>query len=155
MKNNSVILLLGSNIEPQKNIPQALELLAHYCGTIKKSRVWETEAVGNSGPNFLNVAVQITTRLDQPEIKTRIITPIENQLKRVRTKDKFAPRTIDLDIIIFNDEIVDQNLWEKAFISLPVSELVPELRHPDSKQTLGEIASQLKNSAYAELFNNL
>lgn len=152
MKNNNVILLLGSNINPEKHINRALDLLARQTHLVARSRIWETAAVGSSGPNFLNVAVNISTELNISEIKAEVITPVENRLGRVRTDDKFAPRTMDIDIIVFNDRILDANLWEKAFIALPVSELSPNLIHPHNKKTLSEIAAQLKNSAYAELF---
>lgn len=151
MKTNSVILLLGSNIEPEQNIPAALALLSENTDLIARSNIWETEAVGSSGPNFLNIAVKINTSLDANSIKTEIITPIENKLKRVRVEDKYAPRTMDIDIIIFQDQILDPNLWKKVFIALPVSELMPDLLHPQQKISLEQVAEKLKSSAYAEL----
>ncbi len=153
MKNNSAILLLGSNIEPEQNILAALRLLSQQTDLIAKSRIWETEAIGSSGPNFLNMAIKLETMLDADSIKLEIITPIENILKRVRTEDKYAPRTIDIDIIIYNGEVLDPNLWEKAFIALPVSELMPDIIHPENKLSLNQVAKELKSSAYAELFN--
>lgn len=152
MKANHVILLLGSNIDPERNISLALEMLAKQTTLVAKSRIWETEAVGSHGPNFLNAAVKITSELGPVEIKKKILTPIENHLKRVRTADKYAPRTIDIDIVLHNDLVLDDNLWTKVFVALPVSELLPDLRHPKNNTTLLETASQLKSSAFAELF---
>ena len=154
MKNNNVILLLGSNIEPDKNIRQALDLINQHVNLVARSHLWETEAVGSNGPNFLNIAVVISTPFEAARIKENIIQPIEDQLGRMRTKDKYAPRTMDIDIILFNDQVVDQNLWSKAFIALPVAELVPDLPHPTRNQTLSDISMELKNSAFAELYKN-
>ena len=153
MKDNSAILLLGSNIKPEQNIVRALDLLEQQTTLVAKSRIWETEAIGSNGPNFLNIAVLIRTHLSPAELKSGLIHSIETKLKRVRTLDKYAPRTMDIDIILFNDRVMDENLWKKAFIALPVAELLPDLPHPMNKIKLAEIASELKNSAYAELFN--
>ena len=152
MKKNNTILLLGSNIEPEDNIMRALDLLARRVEITGRSRIWETRAVGSSGPNFLNVAVRALTTLSAPELKQDIITPIEKQLKRVRTQDKYAPRTIDIDIILFDGQVSDSDLWKKAFIAIPVSELLPDLVHPTQKTTLSFIAEKLKSSAFAEPF---
>ena len=86
MKNNLAILLLGSNIEREKNMRRALELFTTKYTRFCASRlVWETEAVGSSGPNFLNVAVEISTVLEASAIKSELTQPIEQQLGRVRT----------------------------------------------------------------------
>jgi len=152
MNHNTAILLLGSNIDPVENITQALKLLSRKTLILQQSRVWETEAVGGSGPNYLNVAVQISSDLEPDAVKKDIIQQIENQLGRVRTEDKYAPRTIDIDIILFNGQVMDTNLWTKAFIALPVADLVPQLQHPQQKENLYEIALLLKSTAFAELF---
>ena len=149
MENNSAILLLGSNIEPEQNILAALRLLSQQTDLIAKSRIWETEAIGSSGPNFLNMAIKLETVLDANSIKSEIITPIENKLKRVRTEDKYASRTIDIDIIIYNGEVMDPNLWEKAFIALPVSELMPDIIHPENKLSLNQVVKEVKTTRIA------
>jgi 2-amino-4-hydroxy-6-hydroxymethyldihydropteridine diphosphokinase len=152
MKRNNAILLLGSNIQPEDNIKKALDLLAEQVDISQRSRIWETGAVGSSGPNFLNVAVEIETPLSAVDIKQEVITPIENRLKRVRTQDKYAPRTMDIDIILYNGEVLDSDLWKKAFVAIPVSELLPGLIHPTRKTALSLIAEELKSSAFAEPF---
>ena len=154
MKKHSAILLLGSNIEPEQNILQALELLAERSLILARSRIWETKAVGSSGPDFLNIAVTIETDLEPAEIKSTLIRPLENQLGRVRSEDKNMPRTMDIDMILFDGQVIDANLWTKAFIALPVAELVPGLPHPATNQPLSEVSARLKNSAFAELFNS-
>jgi len=145
---NKAILILGSNIEPEKNIISAVDLLGRI---MRKSRVWKTESYGSRGPDFLNMAVEIETTMDQDQLKDSMIGCIETTLKRVRTEDKNAPRTIDLDIIIFNGRVVDNDVWNKAFVAIPVSELSPNLVHKSGK-ILHDIAENMKSSAKAELY---
>jgi 2-amino-4-hydroxy-6-hydroxymethyldihydropteridine diphosphokinase len=150
MEANRAILLLGSNIEREKNIRLALDFLRQHTCVLRQSGIWETEAIGSDGPNFLNVALEIATDLDAASIKSEPIHTIEQQLGRVRTGDKNAPRTIDVDLIVYNDQVLDDGLWTKSFVAQPVSELIPTLTHPDNGKSLGEIAAQLKSSAFAE-----
>ena len=153
MPDNFAILLLGSNIDPAANLKKAMGLLNCSLLITKSSRIWVTEAVGNKGPNFLNTAVEVKTSLTADQLKKKIISPIEIGLGRIRTSDKFAPRTIDIDIIIFNGKVIDENLWNKVFIALPVSEIFPKLINSSTGETLIESAEKLKSSAKAELFN--
>jgi len=148
---NSAILLLGSNIDPEKNIFSALDLLGRVN---RKSRIWKTESFGANGPDFLNMAVEIETTLDMPELKESVITCIEKTLARIRTENKNAPRTIDIDIMLFNGKVMDYDIWEKAFAAIPVSELMPDLINPNTGDTLSHFAEKMKNSAKAELFQS-
>ena len=154
MSDNRAILLLGSNIDPAKNINKALGLLNRLSRIRKKSRIWITESVGSNGPDFLNMAIEIETNVNASQIKTDIINPVETELKRTRTTDKYAPRTIDIDIIVFNDEILDTNIWNRLFIALPVSEIKPNLINNLSGEILLDTVKELKSSANVELFND-
>jgi 2-amino-4-hydroxy-6-hydroxymethyldihydropteridine diphosphokinase len=138
-------LLLGSNIQPGKNIALAIKLLRQSVTVMRSSSVWETQAVGSVGPDFLNLALLITTALEAGELKEKVLRPLETQLGRVRSADKNAPRPIDLDIIIFDDQLLDPNLWIYAHRAVPVAEILPDYRsaHGD---TLQEIASELAKS---------
>lgn len=149
---NRVVILLGSNIQPAENLRNANKLLSTHLSIVSSSRVWETTAVGSDGPNFLNQAIKVETHRNADEIKNEIIKGIETELGRVRTEDKNAPRTIDLDIILFNETVIDHALWEKAFVAVPVAELEPEIINPDNQLTLAQIAGKLKSSTKVELF---
>ena len=152
MSDNLAILLLGSNIDPAFNIKKALELLKCSLPITRTSNIWITEAVGNKGPDFLNSALEVKTSLSADQLKKKIISPTEIALGRIRTTDKFAPRTIDIDIIIYNGNVLDVHLWSKVFIAVPVSEIVPYLINHSTGETLIEAAEKLKSSAKAELF---
>jgi 2-amino-4-hydroxy-6-hydroxymethyldihydropteridine diphosphokinase len=134
-------LLLGSNIQPEHNLPLAVDQLNQHLTILQISRVWETASVGSVGPNFLNAAIMARTHLDQKSLKLEILAPLETRLGRVRTADKNAPRPIDLDIVLFYGNVLDQSLWHFAHRAVPVAEIQPELRS-DSGERLKEIAEK-------------
>ncbi len=150
---NEIIILLGSNIQAQQNIKKCLYLLNEQIIISAHSKIYITQSFGSYGPDFLNLAIAALTPLDAKTLKASVIQKIEDQLGRVRLPDKYSPRTIDLDIIIFNDEIVDTDIWTKVFIAVPISELKPNLVDPENKKSLRDIAERLKCSVRAELFN--
>jgi 2-amino-4-hydroxy-6-hydroxymethyldihydropteridine diphosphokinase len=133
-------IVLGSNIAPDENMRKAISLLKSCTPVQKISTTWETPPVGTDGPNFYNTAVHLTTHLVCEGLKSQILRPIEIQLGRIRTADKYAPRTIDIDIIIFDGEVLDPRLWSYAYLAVPLAELIPELPHPETGRTLASIA---------------
>ncbi|HBA92820.1 MAG TPA: hypothetical protein DCZ08_14125, partial [Anaerolineaceae bacterium] len=68
---------------------------------------------------------------------------------RVRTADKNAPRTIDLDIIVYDEQVLDPNLWKRDFLAIPISELRPDLEVPGEGITLNQVAQSLRTSSTA------
>jgi len=143
-----VYLDLGSNLEPEKNIPAAVKLLREVGEIVEVSSVWETESVGYDGPNFLNVCVLLLTPLEANDIKYEINRPIESQMGRVRGKDKNAPRQIDIDIVLFDDTPHNTQTWEQAFVVVPLAELLPDFVHPVSGEKLSEFARQLQSQVW-------
>ena len=121
-------LLLGSNIQPEKNIPLAVTLLTKQLTVFQTSSVWESRAVGSDSANFLNAALLVLTSLEADILKEQVLLPLEAQLKRVRTIDKNAPRTIDLDILLFDQQCLDLNLWQTAFRAVPFAEVLPDFQ---------------------------
>lgn len=147
---NDAYLLLGSNIEPEKNILLALEYLQQNCSLLEISTTWQTKAVGSDAADFLNTAVHVNTEKEASMLKMSCIKHIESLLGRVRFPDKNAPRTIDLDIIIFNGEVMDQALFRYAHIMLPLAELLPDLIDPQSGQSLSMLASETSKKGLAK-----
>jgi 2-amino-4-hydroxy-6-hydroxymethyldihydropteridine diphosphokinase len=143
-------LLLGSNIQPGKNLALAVDLLQREVKIVRHSSTWETAPVGSAGPDFLNLAVLITTSLEAAELKDRVLRPLEAQLGRVRSADKNAPRTIDIDIIIFNGQLLDLKLWQYAHRAVPVSEILPDFRS-DQGEILAEVAARLAKTTLIRL----
>jgi len=140
---NSAYLILGSNINPDVNIPRALGFLEKSFSVKKVSDTWKTRAVGSQGADFLNTAVEIETGLDMHLLKEKCLCHIEEIMGRVRQKDKNAPRTIDIDIVVFNGEIVDQDVFSREHLALPLSQLAPNLVDPQTGKPLQSTAEDL------------
>jgi len=150
-----VFIALGSNINPEYNIRQAVRRLAEpsaCCQLLAVSPVYETAPVGKTDqPNFLNAAALIETDLTAAELKTQVLQVIEQELGRVRSEDKNAPRTIDLDIALFGQQsldvgsrhIPDPDIFKYPHIAVPLADLAPQQPHPETGRTLLEIAQGL------------
>jgi 2-amino-4-hydroxy-6-hydroxymethyldihydropteridine diphosphokinase len=136
---HNTCVLLGSNIEPELNIPLAVALLQEKVNILKVSSVWESASVNCCYPDFLNIAAVLSTDLSADELKWQILRPLEAQMGRVRTEDKNASRTIDIDIILYDDEVMDPDLWLQIHRAAPVAELFPDI--------VSESGERLKDTA--------
>ncbi|MEX0718000.1 MAG: 2-amino-4-hydroxy-6-hydroxymethyldihydropteridine diphosphokinase [Planctomycetaceae bacterium] len=144
-------LALGSNIEPEKNLVEAIRRLARSGTTLAVSRIYQTAPVGPPGqPDYLNAAVLLETPASLAEVRERIIPEIERALGRVRVPgNKHAPRTIDVDVALFDREVIDADdcripdpdILERPFLAITLAELDPEYVHPQDDRTLREIAT--------------
>ena len=152
---HQVYLSLGSNIQPETNLPKAIHLLGEYGEIRKVSHVWESNAVGSAGPNFLNACVLFMTPLFPAELKEQVIHPIEEKLGRKRTADKFAPRTIDIDILIFDDKSCNDKFWKQAFVVVPLAEIFPEFQNPLTGESIVETAAHFRQSIWMEMRPNV
>jgi 2-amino-4-hydroxy-6-hydroxymethyldihydropteridine diphosphokinase len=171
---NRAYLSLGSNIEPEKFLPAAVRELAALGRIAATSSVWESAPFGGEsarptgadktladkppvppgvpGQNFLNAAVLLETALSPAELYQAIAT-IEERLGRVRDPhDKNAPRTIDVDLSLFNREVFecrghrvpDPDLVKRPFVAVPLAELDPAYVHPLVERRLADIAAELR-----------
>ncbi len=146
---NQAYLALGSNIDPQRHLPAAVAKLAEHGRVCAASTVWETAPVGFADqPNFLNAAVLLETPLPVQEL-LEAIGNVEQSLCRVRDpQNKNAPRTIDVDVALFNHDVLriehrkipDPAILERPFVAIPLAELDPDYIHPETGQTLAQIA---------------
>jgi 2-amino-4-hydroxy-6-hydroxymethyldihydropteridine diphosphokinase len=146
---NIAYLSLGSNIEPEDNLKSAVRMLATLTYLMAVSSVWETRPLGMANqPNFLNAAAIVKTDLEAKRLKWQVIDRIEQCLGRVRQINKNVPRPIDIDIMLFNHQIIelgdrhipDPELLERPFVAIPLAEIAPDYRHPETGQTLRAIA---------------
>ena len=135
-------LLLGSNIQPEKNIPLAVSLLQKRLTILQASSVWESGAIGSDGANFLNAVLVIETSFEAETLKEQVLHPLEAQLQRVRTRDKNSPRTIDLDILLYDQQLLDPNLWQYAYCAVPLAEVLPDYQS-GTGETLKDAALRL------------
>jgi 2-amino-4-hydroxy-6-hydroxymethyldihydropteridine diphosphokinase len=111
------------------------------------SGVWQTPSLGSPGPDFLNAAALITTQLSIDDLRSNLLHPIENLLGRIRTKDPNAPRTIDLDILIYDEILHDEDLWNYAHMAVPVAEILPTFIDPQTGEQASTIAEKLQESS--------
>jgi 2-amino-4-hydroxy-6-hydroxymethyldihydropteridine diphosphokinase len=143
-------LSLGSNIQPETNLVKAMELLQNYGRLEKISNAWESESVGAEGPNYLNACVLLITQLEQTELKERALLPIETSLGRRRSGDNFAPRTIDIDIVVFDGKSCDDKYWEQAFVVVPLAEIHPQFQNPLTREAITKTATHLRQKVWLE-----
>lgn len=143
-------LSLGSNIEPESHLVRAVERLRVF-GTIEKiSSVWESKSVGAEGPNYLNACLLLVTQLAQSQLKKNALLPIETSLGRKRSADKFAPRTIDIDIVVFDDTSADRKYWEQAFVVVPLAEIYPDYPNPITREEIIKTAMRLRQRIWMQ-----
>jgi len=137
------VILLGSNIDPAVNIRRGAKILSERLPVVESSSVWLTPSIGMDGPDFYNAAVICLTETNADDLKFTILRPIEELLGRMRTANKYAPRSLDLDVVILNGTVLEPRLWDTAFILLPVSELEPDLIKPGTETNLAQLAKKL------------
>jgi 2-amino-4-hydroxy-6-hydroxymethyldihydropteridine diphosphokinase len=148
-------IALGSNIEPDKNLPLAITKLEIIGPLLAVSSVYQNPAVGpEPRPDFLNAAALVESELPPLEIRSHLRT-IETELGRVRSDDKYAPRTIDLDLCLFGSRVLntpeltlpDPDLLKRPFLAVTLAELSPSYLHPITLEPLADIASRLRQGA--------
>lgn len=153
---NLAYLSLGSNIEPERNLPAAVALLEQFGRVTAVSSAWQSAPVGfTEQADFLNAAVLLETPLSAQALREQGIAQIEKDLQRVRTENKNAPRTIDIDIMLFNEEVLslgqrhipDPEVLERPFVAIPLAEIAPGYVHPQTGQTLEQIAGRFDPAA--------
>ena len=144
-------LLIGGNLGDRKeNLLTAISLINEQCGPLtRSSSVYETEAWGKTDqPSFLNQALEISTPLNARQLIRKILK-IEKEMGRVR-KEKLGPRIIDIDILLFENEIHDlrflkiphPEMQNRRFVLVPLTEIDPTLQHPVLKKTIAELLEE-------------
>lgn len=145
---NKVFLLIGGNMGDRlQNLHQAIAQLSAAVGpVIQQSAVYETAAWGKTDQAaFLNQALLLDTSLSPGELITAVLL-VEERMGRHRT-EKFGPRVIDIDIMFYNEEVIDEphltiphpQLQNRRFALVPLNEIAPKLVHPVLNKTLEEL----------------
>lgn len=154
MVNNPAFISLGTNIgNREQNLKTALEELSKFVNVIKKSKIYETEPMDyKDQPLFLNMVIEIKTELSAHELITKL-QKIENKMGRIK-KMKKGPRIIDLDILYYNNEIINEpNLkiphpraYKRDFVLTPLKELAPNLIDPLKHKTITQLHHGLRKN---------
>lgn len=125
---------MGSNIDAATHVRQALALIAARTCVAGISTVYLTDALGRPEQDpYYNCVIEIETGLPPLQVKCVLLRPIEDKLGRVRSPDKYAPRTIDLDLVAYGDLVLDEDgmrlpdpeILERPFLAVPLCELAP------------------------------
>ncbi len=158
---NTCYLLLGGNIgDSALKLKQAIALIEQKIGaTLKKSSVFKTAAWGNKDQaDFYNQAIILET-LNAPTELLANILKIEELLGRTRTNDRWQERTIDIDILFYNKEIIDlpdlkiphPYIQERKFVLVPMNEIAGNFVHPILKKTIEELLNECVDSCEVQI----
>ena len=141
-----VYLSLGSNVDPERNLSAAIAELRARFGAIVVSPAYRYPAVGFEGPDFLNLAVGIDSGLE-PQVLNTWLHALEDRYGRRRDVPRYSSRTLDVDIVLYGDRIVDgaQNLQVpraelmQTFVLQPLADIAPGAIHPTLDKSIGEL----------------
>ena len=137
---------IGSNIDRDKNILASLKALEHHFGKLTISSIYESEPVGFTGDAFYNLVVGFNSELGVKEV-AKLLRQIELDNGRTRDSQKFSARTLDLDLILYDDLILNDgqlqlprdDIERYAFVLEPLAEIAPALTHPVSRLSYAEL----------------
>ncbi|MBT8046909.1 MAG: 2-amino-4-hydroxy-6-hydroxymethyldihydropteridine diphosphokinase [Xanthomonadales bacterium] len=146
---STAYLGLGSNIEARKNIPSAIEALRQTFARVDLSPVYQTVPFGFEGEDFINLVARVETGMSPLELKA-YLHALEDRHQRNRSVPKFSDRTLDIDILLYDDlyvlspelELPRVEILEAAYVLKPLADLAPKLRHPVERITMSELWSR-------------
>lgn len=140
-----IYISAGSNVQPKKYVLSGIEALSKVFSNIQLSPCYESESVGFSGNNFLNLVIRAETNLSISLVVERL-KQIENEHGRIRNIEKFSDRTLDLDLLLFDDVVCDapvelprDEIHKHAFVLKPLMDLIPNEVHPCLQKTYAQL----------------
>ncbi len=135
---------VGSNVDRERNIRLAIDSLQQAFGELVLSPVYRTRAEGFEGDDFLNLVVGVETELSLEVLRQRL-RDIEDKQGRIRGDNKFASRTLDLDLLTWGDLVDEEQgiprdeILKYAFVLKPLADVTPEEFYPGSDQTYAQL----------------
>lgn len=150
-----VFVAAGSNVEPERYLARALAELERDFGELQRSPWYRNQAVGFEGDDFINCVVGFDTSLPVDEVIARL-RRIEALCGRQPDAPRWAPRSMDLDILLYGDLLRDEprlklprpDLLKRAYMLGPLADIAPEVRHPTAGASIGELWSRFDRAAH-------
>ena len=144
---------IGSNIEREHNVRSGLAALREHYGELTASAIYESKAYGFAGANFYNLVVGFDTDADVHAV-SRTLQDIEDRHGRVRSGPRYSSRTLDLDLLLYGDLVLNEpglklprpEILKRAFVLLPLAEIAGQLRHPLNGRTYVELWQAFEKS---------
>ncbi|HEX7047888.1 MAG TPA: 2-amino-4-hydroxy-6-hydroxymethyldihydropteridine diphosphokinase [Gammaproteobacteria bacterium] len=141
-----VFISIGSNVEPERYVRYAVNALRERFGSLAVSPVYRTAAVGFDGDDFLNLAVGFRTD-ESIERVDAALDVIESAAGRDRNSPRFAPRTLDLDLLLYGDAVIDadgirvprREITQYAFMLRPLADIAGDFPHPQTGKNISEL----------------
>ncbi len=155
----TVFLDIGSNIDREVNIQSCVDQLCADFKGIIFSKAYESESFGFDGDPFINISAKLKTELSFNDLNV-YLKSLENKHSRKRDNDKFIDRTLDVDILLYGDLILQpekdlprKEILKFPFVLFPLAEIAEDVIHPIEKITIGEIAKNtvLNKNAITEV----
>jgi 2-amino-4-hydroxy-6-hydroxymethyldihydropteridine diphosphokinase len=145
----------GSNIEPEKHLLRAAHELKRSFPGARFSRCYRNRAIGFEGPDFINFAAELPVQGDATALRTEL-QRIEALCGRAPDAPRWAPRSMDLDVLLFGDEVFSlpglivprPDLVRRAFMLGPLAEIAPTVVHPRELQRLDVLWQQFDRAAH-------
>lgn len=150
-----VYVAAGSNIEPERHLAMAVRELERQFPGIRFSRWYRNRAVGFEGEDFINLVAGFATDLPIAEL-LQVLHAIEALCGRPRAAPRWAPRSMDLDVLLYGDLVRQEphlklprpDLLKRAYMLGPLAELAPDLVHPTERRTIGELWRRFDRAAH-------
>jgi 2-amino-4-hydroxy-6-hydroxymethyldihydropteridine diphosphokinase len=150
-----VFVAAGSNVEPERNLAKAAAALAQEFPDIELSPWYRNKAVGFEGDDFINFVVGFSTDLSLHAVREKL-REVEALCGREPGAHKWAPRSMDLDMLLYGDLVHDEpglhlprpDLLKRPFMLGPLADLVPDLPHPTANATIGELWQRFDRAAH-------
>jgi len=150
----SVFVGIGSNIDRERNIRSGVQALYQAFGPLRLSSVYDSKAVGFSGDAFYNLVARFETELEVHAVVDRL-RAIEDGHQRRRDGSRFSSRTLDIDMLLYDDCILNgpelhlprEEILHSAFVLAPLAEIAAELRHPLCHKTYAELWQQFDHDS--------